>query len=199
MKKIQFMAAAAIMATIGRAQPTMQPYIEQAPLPIFTPVDKNLYPSNMTMVIQLLGDDGTPVDTCEVAAFVGTECRGTTRATNGLYYLIIAGEGAGQPMTLCTCLDGKTFTIDDTQQFVSDDILGTSWDPYVIDLKNRKESFVKGDANGDGTVNIVDVTTIISYILGTQPPSFVKEAADTNGDGKVDIIDVTTVIDIILK
>ena len=93
----------------------------------------------MTMVIRLLAVDGSPVDTCEVAAFIGDECRGATRASsNGLYYLVISGEGAGQPMTLRTCLNGEITDIDDTQTFVSDDNIGTSWEPYVITLGNTE-------------------------------------------------------------
>jgi Leucine-rich repeat (LRR) protein len=57
---------------------------------------------------------------------------------------------------------------------------------------------LKGDTNGDGKVDIVDVTSTISYILGQNPATFNKEAADVNGDKKVDIVDVTTIIDIIL-
>ena len=105
------------------------------PLSIFMPVDKYLYPNNMTMVIKLM-DGAAVVDTVELAAFVGDECRGATRATNGLYYLIISGEGAGQPMTLRICVNNEILIIDDTQQFTSDDNVGTSWEPYVIDLQN---------------------------------------------------------------
>ena len=112
-------------------------------LQIFTPVDKYLYPNNMTMAIQL--KDGTAVvDTAEVAAFVGDECRGASRAnSNGLYYLVIAGEGAGQPIILRTYIDGEVIDIDDTQQFVSDANIGTSWEPYVIDLLNPSVGVTK--------------------------------------------------------
>ena len=57
----------------------------------------------------------------------------------------------------------------------------------------------RGDANGDGKVDIVDVTMTISYILGQNPAGFNQQAADVTGDGKVDIVDVTSIIDIILK
>ena len=102
----------------------------------FTPVALGLYPSNMTMAIRLM--DGTAqVDTAEVAAFIGDECRGATRASdNGLYYLVISGDGAGQPMMLRTCIDGEIINIDDSQLYVSDANIGTSWEPYVIDLQN---------------------------------------------------------------
>ena len=93
---------------------------------IFTPVDKHLYPDNMTMVIQLL-DGSAVVDTAEVAAFIDGECRGATRAYNGLYYLIITGEGSNKPMQIYSCIDGRIVLIDDSQFFVSDDNIGDPW------------------------------------------------------------------------
>ena len=63
----------------------------------------------------------------------------------------------------------------------------------------NKGTSLKGDANGDGKVDIVDVTMTISQILGQNPAGFNKTAADVNGDGRVDIVDVTSIIDIILK
>ena len=90
----------------------------------------------MTMAIKLRDGDAV-VDTAEVAAFIGDECRGATRASdNGLYYLVVSGDGAGQSMTLRTCLDGEIIDIDNTQMYVSDANIGTSWEPYVIDLSN---------------------------------------------------------------
>ena len=59
--------------------------------------------------------------------------------------------------------------------------------------------YAYGDANGDGKVDIVDVTMSISRILGQNPDGFIEKAADVNKDGKVDIVDVTSIIDIILK
>ena len=65
------------------------------------------YPSNMTMTIRLM-DGEAVVDTCEIAAYIGGECRGAVRAhTDSLYYLVI---------------------------FVSDNHIGTPWEPYVIQL-----------------------------------------------------------------
>ena len=113
----------------------------------FTPVDKHLYPSNMTMTIRLL-DGETVVDTCEIAAFVGEECRGAVRAVDSLYYLVISGEGAGQAMTIRSVLNGEVVTIDDTQTFVSDDHIGTPWAPYVINLQRSDLKAVPAD-NGD--------------------------------------------------
>ena len=49
-----------------------------------------------------------------------------------------------------------------------------------------------GDVNGDGEVNIVDVNSIISIILGG--PDIYQGRADVNDDGEVTINDVNAVM-----
>lgn len=57
--------------------------------------------------------------------------------------------------------------------------------------------YLLGDVNGDGAVDINDVTTLIDYLLGSDAD--VNElAADMNADGAVDINDVTALIDYLL-
>ncbi len=58
--------------------------------------------------------------------------------------------------------------------------------------------WLPGDVNGDGEINIGDVSKIIDVILGydNDPDIFAK--SDVNGDGEVNIGDVSRVIDIIL-
>jgi hypothetical protein len=58
-------------------------------------------------------------------------------------------------------------------------------------------SVMNGDANGDGEVNIADVTAIINYINNNPPAGFNFDAANANGDEAIDIADVTAVINII--
>lgn len=55
---------------------------------------------------------------------------------------------------------------------------------------------IQGDANGDGKVNVSDVSTLINMILGST--SMDTTLADVNGDGKVNVSDVTALINIIL-
>ena len=54
-----------------------------------------------------------------------------------------------------------------------------------------------GDVDGDGKVNIDDVTTLISALLSGGTLS--NPAYDVDGDGRVSIDDVTTLINILLK
>ena len=58
--------------------------------------------------------------------------------------------------------------------------------------------FLMGDVNGDGLINIADVTDLIDYILTGQLEVFIPEAADLSGDGNIGIADVTELIDRIL-
>lgn len=57
---------------------------------------------------------------------------------------------------------------------------------------------LKGDANGDGLVNISDVTSLIDYLLAGCQTSFHTENADMTDDGDINISDVTAMIDFLL-
>ncbi len=54
----------------------------------------------------------------------------------------------------------------------------------------------EGDVNGDGKINVSDVSVLISMILGTTTMD--EGAADVNGDGRVNVSDVSALINIIL-
>ena len=58
-------------------------------------------------------------------------------------------------------------------------------------------TFLRGDVNGDGSVNISDVTALIDLLLGGGTIS--NSAADCNQDGNVNISDVTALIDHLLS
>ena len=49
-----------------------------------------------------------------------------------------------------------------------------------------------GDTNGDGTVDVADISAIISVMAGTAS----YDGADVNGDGTVDVADISSVITI---
>jgi hypothetical protein len=52
--------------------------------------------------------------------------------------------------------------------------------------------------NCDGKLSIGDVTTLISYLLGSEPLPFDILAADVNQDDKISIGDVTQLINLLL-
>ena len=51
---------------------------------------------------------------------------------------------------------------------------------------------VKGDVNGDGSVDVADISAVISVMAGTAE----YEAADVNGDETVDVADISSIISI---
>ena len=53
---------------------------------------------------------------------------------------------------------------------------------------------VPGDANNDGTVDIMDLVSIIDHIVSNTAPASPTNA-DANGDGVVDILDLVWIID----
>ena len=68
---------------------------------------------------------------------------------------------------------------------------------------NTKEIFIDlwpkttGDINGDGEVNVSDVTALINKILGSS--TYSDAVCDINGDGEINVSDVTALINMILK
>ncbi len=60
------------------------------------------------------------------------------------------------------------------------------------------EDVVQGDVNGDGVVNISDVTVLISYAMSGSG-NINAEAADLNSDGNINISDVTLLINMVMS
>ncbi len=58
---------------------------------------------------------------------------------------------------------------------------------------------IVGDANGDMAVNILDLTTIVSYILNGNPQPFLFDAADVNDDNQINLLDIIGVVNIIMN
>ena len=54
-----------------------------------------------------------------------------------------------------------------------------------------------GDVNSDGNINMTDVISIFSYLLGEAPENFSADAADMNGDGIVTVTDALLLLDLI--
>ncbi len=54
-----------------------------------------------------------------------------------------------------------------------------------------------GDINGDGEINVSDVTALINKILGSS--TYSDAVCDINGDGEINVSDVTALINMILK
>ena len=71
---------------------------------------------------------------------------------------------------------------------------------YLTELVRSKVivgSYLLGDVNADGVVDISDYISIANYIHGYSTNNFIFKAGDVNGDGEVDISDYISVANII--
>ena len=76
---------------------------------------------------------------------------------------------------------------------------------YLCDWLRRRIAYLdthtfacqQGDLNGDGEVNVADVTLLIHVVLGEEDV-LNHEIADVNGDSEVNVADVTMLINLIL-
>lgn len=68
---------------------------------------------------------------------------------------------------------------------------------YWKEFKEIVEYGEAGDANGDGVVDVNDVTAVVNYIQDNTQDGFDPVAADANDDGVIDVNDITTIVNII--
>ncbi len=70
------------------------------------------------------------------------------------------------------------------------------WLPMQYKNNTWVEIPLPGDVNGDGKINVTDVTTLVNMILKVIPQNLT--AGDINGDGRINVTDVTALVNIIL-
>ena len=70
-------------------------------------------------------------------------------------------------------------------------------DDFSLLYSEDSGGYALGDVNGDGEVNIADVNTLISIVLGNDADTMSR--ADVNGDGEIGVADVNELISIILN
>lgn len=65
----------------------------------------------------------------------------------------------------------------------------------ISDYHEKPADTLEGDVNGDGSVDVADISAIISNMAGTSN----YDKADVNGDGSVDVADISAVITIMAE
>jgi hypothetical protein len=70
----------------------------------------------------------------------------------------------------------------------------------VYQLSDQYEVELYGDVNLDGTLNIIDIVMIVSFILNDAIPSENQTLiSDSNQDGDLDILDVIMLVSQIVR
>jgi hypothetical protein len=57
---------------------------------------------------------------------------------------------------------------------------------------------VSGDANGDGSINVADITAMVNHLQGLPQKAFTTKNADMNGDGAITQEDVKELVKMML-
>ncbi len=85
---------------------------------------------------------------------------------------------------------------------ISDIVLSTTKAQKInaddVTAQLEVKSYLLGDPNNDGSIDVVDITMIANHILGNNPENFIFAAADVDGDGTVDVNDIISIANIIL-
>ncbi len=63
----------------------------------------------------------------------------------------------------------------------------------------QEDNFLCGDVNEDGFVNVLDIISLVNYIMGGNPFPFNLNAADINADSGVNVLDVIAIVNIIMQ
>lgn len=109
---------------------------------------------------------------------------------------------------------GNEKIVGNAGEFLFSAILKSTEKPKVVDItnvlfvqvdekKNLSEetlgyqSTLLGDANQSGSVNVTDITAVVSCIYGNKPTGFNMTAADVNANGVINVTDITGIVSII--
>ena len=105
--------------------------------------------------------------------------------------------------------DWQTYTIELSAgihslawSYVKDSSVNPVGDFFAVDnvkLVDVIPEVLRGDVNGDGKVNISDVTALINYLLTGNAAAINLTNADANKDGYLNISDVTALINYLLS
>ena len=74
----------------------------------------------------------------------------------------------------------------------------TKLKPNSATFKISVKRLIKGDADGDGELDINDIVAMVNCIMGNPSARFTALAADMNDDGEIDIFDVIKAINAVL-
>lgn len=84
----------------------------------------------------------------------------------------------------------KTMTLTETN-------INNHYDSDCIVSKLTVSSYLLGDVNGDGSVNVLDYTSVANYIHGNEADGFVFKAGDVDANGVINALDYTGIANII--
>lgn len=123
---------------VAQRMPAMR--VSKAATEVYTPCAPSLYQSNMTMTAIVL-NGAEQVMNAEVGIFAGEECRGANMTDEyGYAFVTIAGD-ENVLLNIRVTTGGQEYLVKRTVNFVSDAILGTPNQPFIIQIGEEPEGF----------------------------------------------------------
>ena len=113
-----------------------------------------------------------------------TSSDGTTWVSSGT----VEGSKGEHPACNVICDAGKKYVRLTNSAGGNRDLQG------VKVARPADDDVLRGDADGNGTVEPADVTALAAYLIGVPPAQFDDKAADADKNGQIDICDVVTAI-----
>lgn len=116
--------------------------------------------------------------------------------------LTVPSESGDSTSRLITGIEATRYTVNDlktgTYEFkvkaVYTDGTESAWS-NIEQVTLAESNGLKGDVNGDGDVNVIDITALIDVIMNDST----NPRADVNEDGEINVMDITALIDIIMN
>ena len=124
--------------------------------------------------------------------------------SDGIIPLGIIVKKNGNITINATRLDCSAYLIDNVKGITHDLAVGGytfTCEAGTFDNRftiNLSPNIIKGDANGDGAIDIADAVCIVNYVVGKKNSTFLAGAADANGDGDIDIADAVHIVNYVV-
>ena len=143
------------------------------------------------LLLYLLSTVGYSQDCCDAQDIATNECGGL-----GCYIPQCTESCEWEPMQ-CWSSTGYCWCVNED----GEEIEGTSMPSWQGSPDCEEFSTqLAGDANGDGTINVLDIVLLIGFIIGQDTPSDSEfSAGDYNGDGEINVVDIVSIINLIIN
>jgi hypothetical protein len=129
-------------------------------------------------------------DCCEAAEYANNSCEGVgcyiPQCTANCEWELIQCWGS---TGYCWCVDENGIEIEGTSM--------PSWEGYP-DCEDFN-TFLAGDVNFDGVINVLDIVLMISFIVGDPPDENQYISGDINDDGELNVLDIVEIISLIIN
>jgi len=134
------------------------------------------------------------IDSTEIPAMESEISPGTYTVVQSLLLGTVSGSGYLAVLHFHVIgSEGDSSAIDISNGILSglEAEIEATWIGDSVDIS----SVLPGDANGDGFVNVLDITKVARIIIGLDDET---PGADANGDGVVNVLDITKIARIII-